>query len=81
MGDQSVGVNYALMSQRRGDPFWVTVGGAVLLPTGQDGDNHLPGNSASGGRVTLTLTKLFTPNIKGDMGFVYQGPFERGNQT
>ncbi|MDI5454571.1 C69 family dipeptidase, partial [Salmonella enterica subsp. enterica serovar Cerro] len=42
-----------------------------------DGDNHLPGNSAWGGRVTLTLTKLFTPNIKGDMGFVYQGPFER----
>lgn len=79
MGDQSVGVNYALMSQRKGDPFWVTVGGAVLLPTGQDGDNHLPGNSAWGGRVTLTLTKLFTPNIKGDMGFVYQGPFERGN--
>ncbi|HHX9803745.1 TPA: transporter [Salmonella enterica subsp. enterica] len=80
MGDQSVGVNYALMSQRIGDPFWVTVGGALLLPTGQDGDNHLPGNSAWGGRVTLTLTKLFTPNIKGDMGFVYQGPFERGNQ-
>lgn len=68
------------MSQRRGDPFWVTVGGALLLPTGQDGDNHLHGNSARGGRVSLSLTKSFTPNFKGDMDFVYQGPFERGNR-
>lgn len=40
----------------------------------------MPGNSAWGGRVSLSLTKSFTPNIKGDMDFVYQGPFERGNQ-
>lgn len=35
MGDQSVGVNYALMSQRRGDPFWVTVGGHYYYPPGK----------------------------------------------
>lgn len=80
MGDESVGVTYALMSERAGDPFWITVGGALLLPTGQNGSNHIPGNSAWGGRATIGFAKAFTPNIKGDMGFVYQGPFERGNE-
>ncbi len=80
LGDQSVGLSYALLSQRAGAPFWLTVGGAVLLPTGQDGDNHLPGNGAWGARASVSLTTFFTPNIKGDMDFIFQGPFERGNQ-
>ncbi|GKX55346.1 hypothetical protein SOASR030_14580 [Leminorella grimontii] len=81
MGDQSLGFSYALLSQRQGDPFWLTFGAAALLPTGQSGDNHLPGNEAWGGRASIHLTKLFTPQWKGDMDFVMQGPFERGNQN
>lgn len=81
MGDQSLGFTYAILSERQGDPLWLSFGAAALLPTGQSGDNHLPGNEAWGGRASISLTKFFTPQWKGDMDFIAQGPFERGNQN
>ncbi len=80
IGDMPVGFSAAILSERRGDPLWVTFSGGLLLPTGQGTDNNPPGNDAWGGRAALSFTKMFTPNIKGDMDLVTQGPFERGNQ-
>ncbi len=80
LGDVSAGASWAILSERAGDPLWVTLSAAVLIPTGPYGKNHLPGNGAWGGRTALSLTKMLTPNIKSDMDFAMQGPFERGNQ-
>jgi hypothetical protein len=79
-GDQTLGLSYAIFSERAGDPLWLAISPSVILPTGQRGDSHLPGAGVFGGRVAVGLTKSFTQNIKGDMDFVWQGVFERGNQ-
>lgn len=80
LGDISAGASLAVLSERAGDPLWLTLSGALLLPTGQYGKSHLPGNGAFGGRAVLSLSKMLTPNIKTDMDFAVSGPFERGNQ-
>ncbi|SQI40591.1 Uncharacterised protein [Leminorella richardii] len=79
LGDMPLTLSYALLSQRAGDPFWLTLKGGFLLPTGQRGDNHLAGSNAWGGKAGISATRLFTPQFKGDLDFIVQGPFERGN--
>ncbi|HBT96643.1 MAG TPA: transporter [Desulfobulbaceae bacterium] len=79
-GDQSLGLSYAFYNLHQGAPFALSFSAGVLLPTAPEGDNHLPGNAAWGGRASLDFGKFLTPDIKFDTGFVVSGPFERGNQ-
>ncbi len=79
-GDQSVGISYAPFNIHQGEPFALSFGAGVILPTAPQGKNHLPGNSAFGWRVNTAFGLFFTPNIKLDTEVVATGPFERGNR-
>ena len=80
-GDQSLGLGYGLYNLHLGDPFALSVTASVLLPTAPKGDNHLPGNSAWGGRISAEFGVFLTPDLKLDTGIVASAPFERGNQS
>ncbi|GHT83103.1 hypothetical protein AGMMS49543_09460 [Betaproteobacteria bacterium] len=79
-GDQVIGINAAPFNLHQGDPFALSFSAAVLLPTGQEGKRHLPGNGAWGWRVGAAYGRFLTPNLKLDTEGVWSGPFERGNQ-
>ena len=79
-GDQSLGLTYALYNIHQKDPFALSFTVGALLPTAPEGENHLPGNAAWGGRASIDFGKFLTPDIKLDTGLVVSGPFERGNQ-
>ncbi|MDR0478170.1 MAG: hypothetical protein LBH14_09600, partial [Desulfobulbaceae bacterium] len=75
-GDQSLGLSYAFYNIHQRDPFALSFSAGVLLPTAPEGDNHLPGNAAWGGRASVDFGRFLTPDIKLDMGLVVSGPFE-----
>jgi hypothetical protein len=79
-GDQVLGLNAAPFNLHQGDPFALSFSAAVLLPTGQEGKNHLPGNGAWGWRLGAVYGRFLTPNLKVDTEGVWSGPFEQGNQ-
>ena len=79
-GDQSLGFTYAFYNIHQRDPIALSFSAGALLPTAPEGDNHLPGNAAWGGRASVDFGKFLTPDIKLDSGLVVSGPFERGNQ-
>lgn len=79
-GDQVLGINYALKNIHQGDPYALSFVAGVMLPTAPGGRNHLPGNSAWGGRLGANFGKFITKDLKMDTELVWTGPFERGNQ-
>lgn len=79
-GDQVIGLSAAPFNMRQGDSFTLNLAAAVLLPTGQEGIRHLPGNDAWGWRLSTTYGRFLTPNLKVDTEGVWSGAFERGNQ-
>jgi len=79
-GDQLVYLNYAFYNIHQGDPFALSVSAGALLPTAPEGNNHLPGYAAWGGRGSIDFGKFLTPDIKFDTSLVVSSPFERGNQ-
>jgi hypothetical protein len=80
-GDQVIGLSAAPFNVHQGDPFALNFSAAALLPTGQEGKTHLPGNSAWGWRLSAAYGLFLTPNLKVDTEGVWNGPFEHGNQN
>lgn len=62
LGDMPLTLSYALLSQRAGDPFWLTLKGGFLLPTGQRGDNHLAGSNAYGVERRGSALRAYLPH-------------------
>ena len=79
-GDQSLGLTYALYNTHQREPISLSFSLGALLPTAPEGANHLPGNSAWGGRASIDFGTFLTPDLKFDTGLIITGPFERGNQ-
>jgi hypothetical protein len=80
-GDQAVGFTFALLNEHQGDPAALSFQTALLLPTGNYGKNHLPGNGVWGGRVQAGIGKFFMERrVRLETEISYAGPFDRGNQ-
>ncbi|MCL1939709.1 MAG: transporter [Desulfovibrionaceae bacterium] len=79
-GDQSVGLTFAPWNEFLGDPLTFSMNAGFLLPTGNHGKNHLPGNGVWGARLQAAVRKMVTKDICLDTEFVYMTPFDRGNQ-
>lgn len=79
-GDQAVGLILAPWNEHQGDPVSASLYMGALLPTGNYGKNHLPGNGAWGGRFAAGIGKMVTRDFKLDTEVVYSTPFDRGNQ-
>jgi hypothetical protein len=80
-GDQVVALSFAPWNEHQGDPVSASVYAGVLLPTGNYGKNHLPGNGVWGGRFQAGIGKFFMERrVKLDTEVVYATPFDRGNQ-
>jgi|GEM_PF-1449840 len=80
-GDQVLAVSFAPWNQHQGDPLSASVYAGLLLPTGNYGKNHLPGNGAWGARFQAGIGKMVLDRrVKLDTEVVYVTPFERGNQ-
>ena len=80
LGDQVVSLVYAPWNEHQGDLFSASVTGGVSLPTGQYGDNHIPGNGVFGWRTQIGIGKFWTPRIHTSTEVVWSGAFDRGNQ-
>ena len=76
LGDIALGTSLAILSQRAGDPLWVTLIAGITLPTGNE---HIPGAGVTGGRLGLSWAKKWSPNIMTSGDFMWEMPFGRGN--
>ncbi len=81
MLDQSLGFTYAPLQLHQGDKVAVSFSAAITTPTGQGGDNHLPGGGVWGGRLGTGIATFLTKDIRFDTEAVWIMPFERGNQN
>ncbi len=77
VGDVPVGMSIAMLSERAGHPFWLTLNLGLTLPTG---DSHLAGTGVLGGRLGLSWSKNITKNILAAGDFVWEMPFGRGHE-
>lgn len=77
LGDVYVGTATAILSQRAGDPMWLTLLAGLNLPTG---DEHIPGAGVLGGRLGLSWAKRFNKNILVAGDLVWEMPLGRGNE-
>jgi hypothetical protein len=80
LGDTTLQLTYAVGNTFLGDPINLSFGAAALLPAGQYGKTHLPGNGAWGGRLVGAIGVWPTKDIRLDTEVSWSGPFERGNQ-
>ncbi len=75
LGDATVGTSLAVLSERAGDPFWLTLSLGISLPTG---DEHLTGQGATGGRLALSWAKDLSKNILAAGDLIWEMPFSSG---
>lgn len=78
--DQTVGVSYSPLQIHQGDPFALSFGASLSLPTGIYGKNHIPGGGVWGGRLSTGLAAFLNEDIRVDTEISWTMPFERGNQ-
>ena len=78
--DQVISLTYAFANMHQGDPYALSVSAGLMLPTGSEGSNHLPGVGAWGGRLQAGYAKFLTKDMRFDTEVAWSGPFERGNK-